>query len=396
MDIYSITLRDRRITDYVIEQAYLWLYDQINMDSYIAGDRQSEKLLLEIKQAGTITKKTYDIFLKAFLNDPYQYLLVCGRGKKYAGITSPELKNYFLKFNDEVIPVGFVESFFEDDYETQAEIQAFYDAYLKYNIYQFGLNCQSISLSRSETLENIKKVYPGIFKTKFSYHFTNLIKLILVISGLYLCCSFFNNIHIFQCLDQLLTNGYSRTIEENLPAIIANAVFAVILLVKCVHCIRCVVFYIDLVQVRFRIFLYKRSFAAFDANTITNFKEYFEVVNAELASANYCISDEMCEAAPARRHHYLKIVNFNKESVTKILNRMALDKHYKKLSFYYTDDKELAECKKVWKKGIISTILLLIVFAFINVPELNMWIVGLFHSIEEQGFFSAIQEIFQG
>ena len=104
----------------------------------------------------------------------------------------------------------------------------------------------------------------------------------------------------------------------------------------------------------------------------------------------------MCEAAPARRHHYLKIVNFNKESVTKILNRMALDKHYKKLSFYYTDDKELAECKKVWKKGIISTILLLIVFAFINVPELNMWIVGLFHSIEEQGFFSAIQEIFQG
>ena len=78
MDAYSILLRDRRITDYVMEQAYLWLYEQIVKDSYVAGDRQSEKLILEIKQPGAVTQTSYEAFLQAFMNDPYQYLLVSG------------------------------------------------------------------------------------------------------------------------------------------------------------------------------------------------------------------------------------------------------------------------------------------------------------------------------
>ena len=395
MEMYSITLRDRRITEYVVEQAYLWLYDQIMEDCYIAGDRQSEKLLLEIKQAGEVTKKTYDMFLTAFMNDQYQYLLVCGRGKKQPGLTSPDLRNYFLKFNGEIIPAGFVESFFEDDYETRAEIEAYYNSYLEHNINQFGLNCQSISMSRSETLEGIKEAHPCIFRTKFLFHFTNILKLILLIIGFCLCLGFFDGIDIFYRLDELMTRGESRILEENLPKIIANAIFLIILLVKSTHCIRCIVFYIDLLVVRLRIHKQKKAFEALDANTIADFKEYFKNVNEELPSVDYCIADDMCTSAPSRRTQYLKILNFNKEKIIKILDRMEHgSKYYKKLNFFFTEPREYAVCKKAWKKGIFSSILLIIIFFFVNIEAINIWLVTFITSVVQNGFEQTIPIMF--
>lgn len=396
MDAYSILLRDRRITDYVMEQAYLWLYEQIVKDSYVAGDRQSEKLILEIKQAGAVTQTSYEAFLQAFMNDPYQYLLVSGDRKNQAGIVSPNLKNYFLRFNEQIIPVGFVEEFFEDDYETLAEVRAYYDAYLGFNIDQFSLNCQAISLSRKESLDNIQKAYPGIFKTKFKFHFTNALRFVLTFVGLYLCLMFFSAMDPAARVDEVLKFGYSAFLEAHAAEVVANIVFLVYLVFKLVKCIKIVIFYVHWFQVRLKIQFLDKSFDALDGETIAAFREYFKAMNRELSATRYVITDDMCRQAPPRRQHYVKLVNFNAEGLTKSLTAMVLNKSHKSLCFYYANDRDLAICKRAWRKGIVLSVLLIVVFAVMNVPEWNLSFQLFWEVLMNDGIGAAFSAVFGG
>ncbi len=382
--MYSIISKDRRVTNYVKAQCYKWLFAKVVNNEYDAHSSEAENVILQIKKVGEVDETSYNEFCKYFINDPYYFILNNDRDKKMRGISTNHLANYFVRYNDNILPVGFIRDFFEDDYETRADIEEFYKTYLDGTLDDFIVNCQMAKNMRYENIETIKNNNECVFNTKVMFHVTNAIKFVLTIVGLILSLSYIiGNDTVINLIDHL-KNGGNVFIQNNLFTVIANFIFLLYLLPHVKKCIRLIIFYVKLIKMN----IYVKSLVAaiddFNTDTMENFKVHFGNINNVLKNSQYI--DEVCFTAPAGKKKYLAIMDFDASVVYDKLQKLV-DKYYK-TGFAYNDEDSLDRQKRIWRRGIIFFVLVIIVFFILNIPVFNEaftdlvnYLVDLFESI---------------
>ncbi len=375
--MFSIISKERRVTNYVKVQAYKWLYAKIVKGEYTAHTSEAENLILEIRRAGTVTETTYKQFCSHFFNAPFYYILNNDKNGKFTGITTNILPNYFVKYNNENLPVGFVEEFFEDDYETKAEIEEYYQTYLDGVLDDFIIGCRATRNVRVDEIDNLKNEQPGTFNTKVSFHVTNVIKNVLAVIGFVINLIYLIDNDVVGEIIRFFESG-SHFVEENLGIIIANLFFLLYLLPKIVKLITTIIFYIRLFIVRGYVGRVEKSMEVFNTDTLENFKEHFGNINKILKRTR--VIEGECLDAPAGKKQYLAITNFDIQSLN-----AKLEKLHKKFdaTLYYDYNKNGSDLKKRqsrWKKGIVMSVILITIFVFLNIPDLNEWIVDLIAS----------------
>lgn len=381
---------DRRITDYVKDQAYVWLYEKVRSGEYVAADLDSETLLLNIKKEGKITDKSYVEFITKFGsngNNPYMYILKPRKKKTASGITAKDLSLYFVKFENSTtpLPIGFVQEFFQDDYEVQQDVQAFYDEYLSFMSNAFEDSCATMANNSKKYLQEKRNSAKGIFETKFSFHFTNAIRIVLLIIG-YVFLGLFISSFIKD-----ITESRSAFVGYVLP-LIANLLFLVFLIKKTVFAAKIVVFYARFFYIRAYMNSLDKIFDKFsNSDVINSFLEYFNEINHEFKDSldqNYGkgkgpqITPEMSKNLPKEYKLYLTVLKFqknqSKNKVQKKIDSLLEGRKLSVLNFVYSDEDDLAFVKRKWRKGIAFTVIVLIVFAFLNIAPLNNWFNSLF------------------
>lgn len=378
--MYAITSRDRRVTDYVRNQAYAWLYNKIGKGEYDSHGHEAEGVILRIKEARAVTKESYAEFLEHFKNDPYFYMLEGKKSKKSKGITTSYIADYFMSFNDDVLPVGFVRDFFEDDYETAAEIDAYMSSYTEGSLEEFVINCQKINNKRAAQIEKIQKNTPSLFNTKVSFHVLNVVKMILAVAAFVICVNYFANNMIIDHFAELVNTGSNRFLEENFPIVLLHAFLLIFILVKVKRAIVLLFFYIRFLYIRIYVMLIKHFISSFNSNTTERLKAYFEDVIGELKGTGYVITPEMCSASPSGKRQYMYIVNFKGEKISKLIEKLTGSKRYSAVHFYYDSKINISVQKVYWKKGIITSVIIILLLSFTGIPELRDWLIGLLAS----------------
>ena len=130
--MYEINVSTRRVTQFIIEEAYRWLYLKINNNEYQANRcKEGKSLIVKIAEEKTVTAENYVKFINLFDNSPVAYMMYRSKRKSSKLITTDILCNYFVKYNGHILPVGFIKDFFEDDYETQQEVNALLEGFTK-------------------------------------------------------------------------------------------------------------------------------------------------------------------------------------------------------------------------------------------------------------------------
>jgi len=386
--MYTI-IDDRRITSYVLDQAYIWLYDQIRANKYTADDIESSNILLKIKSEQKITKTSYELFLNHFINDPHLYVLMNHKNNKVKGIVTTEIRNYFVKYNDAVLPVGFIQEFFEDDYDTKKEINAFFEEYLVKAEESFEISVQKTTNEKTMWLDKTIENNPGLFKTKFKFHFTNVFKFILVVLGFILSATYFTNSkeNGFISFVTKLKQGEEFANANPYLLAVANVIFLIFMISNLAKVIKTVLFYIDFFRIRGYI---RKIQKALDTFNIQDFKEFFLEINEAIKDADYSITDDVLSVKIPGRDGIVAVMELNEEEILGKIRAFDSAK-YRWLHFFYRDEKELHTYSRRWGNGIPFTIILLVVFTFANITCMNAGIQVFWEVLVEDGPAEAIK-----
>ena len=216
--MYSLNSNSRRITSYVRQESYKWLFDRIKANEYDVGmNRASKQLIIDITRAGRVTEETYNRFISLVILNPFDYVLQSKRvRKKY--ITTTRIENFFVKYNGVPLPIGFIKDFFEDDYETQTEIDKYINDVVSGQEELFAVKCQEKLLNKSNQIVDLKNEVICVFHTKPLFHVFHLIKVFLTVMTMILCLDYLNNSNI---IDKALT-----VIKERDPEIMFEIITA--------------------------------------------------------------------------------------------------------------------------------------------------------------------------
>ena len=366
--MYSISSRDRRVTDYVKDQARKWLYNKIVNDEYETFSHSGKQIIIDIKDAREVTEKKYKEFCGAFVNDPYAYMLNYKKRKKISGITTKHLANYFVLFNEAVLPVGFIKDFFEDDYETRAEIDEYFATYSKGALDEFVIECYKLENKREAEVEKIKQSTPCVFKTKKWFHVSNIIKIVLPLICLILCLNYLIDNNIFSTL---VSDERDILWSEHGPKVLVNLLCLIISLVKIKNAVVLVIFYINYIWVRIYVASLQRSLNVFNDNTISKIKDHFLNQIDELKAADFFITDDICQNPPNGMNQYLSIASFNTEKMSSKIQKLTSNKRYNKVHFEYKNNNELTAQKRFWRRGIATSVILLIIISIFNIESVG-------------------------
>ena len=146
--MYECELNSRRITTYIRQEAYKWL--EANINKYeVCKDTEAERLFLEIKKTG-VDKEKYDKFVEKVMKDPYIFALYGYKeAKKNFSIITRDVRCLFVSFDGTPLPIGFITQFFEDDYETQEDIDNLITAALSSMREEFKLDSEEKNLTKT-------------------------------------------------------------------------------------------------------------------------------------------------------------------------------------------------------------------------------------------------------
>ena len=357
--MYSITSRDRRVTNYVKKQAYKWLYTKIVKNEYESHSNEADNVLLRIRQQKAVTPETYEEFLDYCNNDPYYYMINHDRPKKLNGITTRIIDNYFVEFNDVLLPVGFIKEFFEDDYETMMDIREFYKTYLDGTLDSFFISCQMTRNRRDEEIEAVKQKNSRVFNTKFGHHFVNIfIRFILPLVAIFFGLRFF--------IGTWLADGFTQVTEENSVEIALNAIGVLMTFLPALRAISLLVFYIRWISIRIYVSGLSKALDVFDSDTMDSFKEHFRNINQFLIQKPFpVIEDDPCFEDPQSKKQYLYIVDFNKKTLEDKL--ASLMKRFKfKVNVLTGHNK--------WFMSLINNFIWAAILVMVNTPSLKIWV----------------------
>ncbi len=327
--MYTIISRERRITGYVKKQACKWLYKRIEAGEYEGHSNDSVSFLLKIRKDKALDQAAYDSFVSQFCNDPYYYMLTHDRIKNTDRITACHIDNYFISFNGVSLPVGFVKTFFEDDYETQEEIRAFYRLYLNETLNEFFINSELQKNNIEKQIEQIEEGNYSLLHPKVRYHIENLlIRMLLSVIGFTVCSHcFWEAVELWLELNRTVTHTATFVFTEELAldlAIYGAATLA--MLAPAIKAVKLLIFYIKWLRIKVYALQLGHSLNRFVSSTMVRFKEHFEEINAYLMSSPRIVEDP-CLRAPENKRHYLYITNFDQNGFIQKLEK--LKKKYK-------------------------------------------------------------------
>ena len=182
--MYNIESNTHRVTQYVISEAYKWLYKEIDNNKYSANkNREAKALLLKIKMERCVTEETYNQFLSMMDHNLFIYLITCKKVKaKNQKITSNHVLNYFVTFNGVVLPLGFIFDFFEDEYETEEDCKRQIAKFIESErTTEFENYCRDALLKKADPQAQLKENYPFVFRTPVMFYVTQGIRALLTL-----------------------------------------------------------------------------------------------------------------------------------------------------------------------------------------------------------------------
>lgn len=399
--MYEIKVSTRRVTQYVIDEAYKWLYRQVLAGSYSTNRcKPGKNLMLQIEEAGTVTKETYEEFLDLFDNSLFGYMLYRAKRKKATCITTDNLYCYFVSFNDEILPLGFIKDFFEDDYETMQEVYALLEKYGANEKSELSIQWKRALLEREDAVDNVKEDYPGVLKLHPALLITQIIKIGITVALCYLLSVFLKSIDFFAVMKEfvfvnklamdveivaqqailaysaqqqvLFTEGQAFLMSEYLShfalLLLINAFVTIVLLVRIKRAIRFVIFMIRVLINRIRLLLLSLHISVFEKTSIESVGNYFLEILPDMARQGE-VSDKDCAGIPKSMQLYSKILRFDMDSFIEKLKKMIRVYEAKDLAYQAGDD-SLRKVKRYWRKGIVMSVIFAAIVAIVNVPQL--------------------------
>lgn len=401
--MYKITSNTRRVTQRMVNEGYKWLYRRIldggyNMNKCLEG----EALIISMQEAGGIDQESYERFVELTETRPFFYMLSYKASSRRRKITTGDILNYFVEFNDYVFPVGFLMDFFEDDYETREEIHTFIKKYIVDEKEKMFIQFKKEMVNKNISHEKLMAGYPNIFKTKPAFFVYGILKLVALGVLLYLFTSFINTIHLPEILkmffesdmqfNALITaplegvsaytlggqaftfNGmytYGQYFTHFLPHILANAVLLLFVLIgRTINAIRWIIAFIYLLVYRIQILVQNLCVKYLEKTGFAEIQEYFDTVIDELCEERQ-ITDATVENIPKARRFYVIIANFDPEKINRRLGKATYEgKLLRGVGLNYITEDDYRACRRVWSKGIRTAVFWLLVFICMNVPSL--------------------------
>ncbi len=428
----NIENADRRITKYVMTQVYVWLTERILKGEYHANrSREARELLTIVRQKREITAQQYSRFLELFYNEPFEYIFLRKQLKNSAYITTENVENYFIDYNGAKIPVGFVKDFFEDDYETQKEIEDYMAEYVKKEVIRTKDNCAITSLKNQNKIEDLEDKYPNVFRTSKVFYVTRFLCLAVFVLVASLFFRFAADTHMWDVVVMGTINGtptisvggdevegYTYIIEPkycvwndgylyldargdvhtaeevadpysfiNSPyftpetywstlglSLVINCVLALYVLINGIRTIRELIFHIKLFIIHRRVAEQKRLCMNYGSVTeaIEEYGKEPEVVFA-MCKGQRQINDDICRAvsAPIKRFYKRPDNSPVLQKIAESIDKLALGaKKLKYLKFFY-DMEDIRQAKKVkssWIGYVVKIVILCAIVFIINWP----------------------------
>lgn len=400
---------DRRITKYVMSQVRVWLAEKIAKKEYQPNkSREAKELLTVIRQNKAINEEQYSRFLSLFYNEPFEYIFKRKQMKSGSYITTDKVENYFMDYNGAVIPVGFIKDFFEDDYETQKEIEEYMAKYVKAEINRTRDNCEISTLKNSSQIEDLEEEYPTIFHTSPLFYISRFIRFAVLVFLTVLLVRFVVDTHVVDVLITGPINGeteYTYEIDEkyfiwgtwlhyysslhahdgvpyfNLDgymealgiSVAINVVLFIYLLVNYIRVIKAIIFHVKIMLIHRHIGKLKKN-CNNNERVMEDMDAYAKEpdVLAAMCKRERCITDEICAQVPGSIKKFYKRTD-NALVLGKIkeqIETLSLKNNTSFLHFFYDahDEKKRKAAHRQWVGSFIKIIIWAIILFIINWP----------------------------
>lgn len=397
--MYKINVSTRRVTQYIIEEGYKWLYKKILAGEYdVNRCKDGKELLLKIEEDHGITKETYEKFLDLFDNSPFEYMLYRSKRKSAKKITTDVLFNYFIEYNGTVLPIGFIKDFFEDDYETKNEVQKLLNDFMEGNKSDLGISWRRTLLDKENALEKLRNSYTSVLKLHPMLIITQVLKMIITGLLTYFLVSFTKSVYLFEIVKTFFTDlgfningkiiapvtmaaydigenvfcaqGEAFTIIEYLLHYAVFFAIALILLIVLIfrfkkH-ITFLVFAVRVIINNIRLFRQKNAIHRFEQKGLDKISTYLAEIAPDL-SQNGVIDDISCANIPGEKKLYNSIAKFNVKNVSSKFSKMLTKFEKKKLAYSANN---IHQAKANWRSGLIFGFIFTAILAFVFVPQL--------------------------
>ena len=396
--MYTIVSNTHRVTKYVISEAYKWLYKEVENNRYTATKQQGARaLMLRIRTERKFTDETYEKFRSMMENKPFVYLI---RHKNKSGaITTNHIRNYFVKFNEEILPLGFIIDFFEDEYETEEERKRLIDDFIKSeSSEEFENHCRTELEKRIEPQIKFKDSHPSVFHTPASFYVTNGIRALVTIVMFVMFFGFLNETKMLDILgdwmfnvkfdlDALIDPAYgvikAFLIEVNIPDevtygeyfsmysghLIFNGFVALILVARLKYLIKFAIVSIKIIICRMRLNVQEKYMDYLEESGIDELKDHFTEMAPQLRATGQ-FTEDMLEGLPPAHKKYHSVISFDFGKVENSIRKMHASKSAKKLRINYDEHSNVEAYKKAWRSGFVGMALVLIIVAIMDVPGL--------------------------
>jgi len=397
--MYQINVSTRRVTQYIIEEAYKWLYKKIVAGEYsVNKSKPAKALLLQIEEEQMINKENYNKFIELFENSPFSYMLYRHKRRSCNKITTDVIFNYFVEYNGHVLPLGFIKDFFEDDYETRREINLLLEEFGKSNKNEMAISLRRNLIDCENKLDEISASHQHTLKVHPMLIVTQLIQLILTGLYSYILVACINAIDLLKTLKTLMIDlkfdisddiiasktisafkeagdvfckkADSFTFEEYLTNYWFYMLFCVVMIIILIkrlkNNISFIVYFVKTIAANIRICLQKLYVQKFEKNGLSDISEYFEEIIPDMAVSGY-IDDNHSNGIPKVKNTYVRITKFDTGKISSKLDSIY-DKFLKYKYTYHPDDIKIM--KASWRKKMIVSIIFGVIFSFLFIDDL--------------------------
>ena len=391
--MYEINVSNRRVTQYIIEEAYKWLYQKIAAGEYDANRCKSGKrLLVEIQEQQSVSAENYNQFVELLDNSPYSYMMYRSKHSNSKRITTDQLFNYFVKYNGHILPLGFIKDFFEDDYETQREIEDLLKQYAEGENNSINVQWRKTLITREESLDRLKSVFPNMFRMHPSLVVTQTLRVVMVILRIVIIVSFLLAVDFFEVMGQFtIANGFD--LQKDLTAVremnafcyrgevfcelggtfkmgdyftaygahFVVAILATLLLISKIKLvINFLIFVVRVIINNIRVGISKMNIHIFEKKGLNTISQYFKGMTGDMVRAGV-ITDEHCAGLPkALCNTYNAVYRLDIPTLCDKLG--VLNAKYYAKQFAY-DEKDLPVVKANWRSGLVGYIIITIALA---------------------------------
>ena len=397
--MYQINVSTRRVTQFIIEEAYKWLYKRILDGEYsVNRSKKAKALFLQIEEERLVTKESYNDFIEMFENSPINYMLYRSKRKSCKRITTDILLNYFVEYNGSILPIGFIKDFFEDDYETRQEVNALLEEFGKANKSEMGILWRRNLITKEDEIDSLRSHHANVLKIHPMLLIIQIIQLVITGGLIYVFSAFQKYINLFETIKiwvtQLKLQVYDNIIasetlmkfgpdgevfchagkmftfveyiSEYALFIALGIILLLVLIVRIKNLLGFVFFLVRTIVINIRLSCQKMFIHRFEKKGMESIIGYFDKKIPDIVESGV-IDNSHCAEIPVESKIYNYINSFNAQKFTEKLYKSSA-KYMKKK--YVCEQSDLPLVKSTWRKKLGTSIFFGLLFSVLLHPEL--------------------------